>query len=110
MPQNSLHFGSRLAPAFALIFTYLIFVSPGGLCRAQASRKTSSGSSSTPSVERGVDLASTGHCLEALAILKKAAPEIADKRLRYKAAMASAQCGMSVDQEDTVVKSLLLLN
>jgi predicted Zn-dependent protease len=42
--------------------------------------------------------------------LKKAAPEIADKGLRYKAAMASAQCGMSVDQEDTVLKSLLLLN
>jgi len=83
-------------------------VSPGGLCGAQASRKTAS--SSTESVERGIDLASTGHCLEALAILKKAAPETPDKGLRYKAAMASAQCGMSVDQEDTVVKALLLLN
>jgi len=83
-------------------------VSPGGLCGAQASRKTAS--SSTDSLERGIDLASTGHCLEALAILKKAAPETPDKGLRYKAAMASAQCGMSVDQEDTVVKALLLLN
>jgi len=83
-------------------------VSPGELCGAQASRKTAS--SSTDSVERGIDLASTGHCLEALAILKKAAPETPDKGLRYKAAMASAQCGMSVDQEDTVVKALLLLN
>jgi len=83
-------------------------VSPGGLCGAQASRKTAS--SSTDSLERGIDLASTGHCLEALAILKKAALETPDKGLRYKAAMASAQCGMSVDQEDTVVKALLLLN
>lgn len=83
-------------------------MSPGGLCGAQASRKTAS--SSTDSLERGIDLASTGHCLEALAILKKAAPETPDKGLRYKAAMASAQCGMSVDQEDTVVKALLLLN
>ena len=83
-------------------------MSPGELCGAQASRKTAS--SSTDSVERGIDLASTGHCLEALAILKKAAPETPDKGLRYKAAMASAQCGMSVDQEDTVVKALLLLN
>lgn len=94
--------------AVALIFSSLILVSPGGLCGAQASRKTAS--SSTDSLERGIDLASTGHCLEALAILKKAAPETPDKGLRYKAAMASAQCGMSVDQEDTVVKALLLLN
>jgi len=80
------------------------------LCGAQASRKTSTGSFSISSVERGIDLASTGHCVEALAILKKAAPEIVDKKLRYKAAMASAQCGMSLDQEDAVVQSLLLLN
>ena len=110
MPQDWLHFASRVLSALVLIFSSLILVSPEGLCRAQTSSKTSAGSSSTPSVKRGIDLASTGHCVEALAILKKAAPEIADKKLRYKAAMASAQCGMSVDQEDTVVKSLLLLN
>lgn len=110
MPQNRLHFGLRLVPALALILSSLILVFPGGLCGAQSSRKTSTGSSSTDSVERGIDLASTGHCLEALAILKKAAPEIADKGLRYRAAMAGAQCGMSMDEEDTVVKSLVLLN
>lgn len=110
MPQNRLHFGLRLVSAPALILSSLILVVPGGLCGAQSSRKTSTGSSSADSVERGIDLASTGHCLEALAILKKAAPEIADKGLRYRAAMASAQCGMSMDEEDTVVKSLVLLN
>src|SRR5215472_2559344 len=108
MQQGRLHLSSRVLSAVALIFSSLILVSPGGLCGAQASRKTAS--SSTDSLERGIDLASTGHCLEALAILKKAAPETPDKGLRYKAAMASAQCGMSVDQEDTVVQSLLLLN
>ena len=108
MQQGRLHLSSRVLSAVALIFSSLILVSPGGLCGAQASRKTAS--SSTDSLERGIDLASTGHCLEALAILKKAAPETPDKGLRYKAAMASAQCGMSVDQEDTVVKALLLLN
>src|SRR5215831_5869692 len=110
MSKDRLHLGSKLARAFALILSSLILVSAGGLCRAQAARKTSTGSSSISSVERGIDLASTGHCVEALAILKKAAPGIADKGLRYKAAMASAQCGMSVEQEDTVVQSLLLLN
>lgn len=110
MPQNRLPFGLRRVSALALILSFLILVFPGGLCGAQSSRKTSTGSSSTDSVERGIDLASTGHCLEALAILKKAAPEIADKGLRYRAAMASAQCGMSMDEEDTVVRSLVLLN
>lgn len=109
MLQDRLHFAARVWLALALIFASGVLVAPGGLCGAQSSRKTA-GSSSTPSVERGIDLASTGQCLEALAILKKAAPEITDKGLRYKAAMASAQCGMSVDQEDTVVNSLLLLN
>jgi len=61
-------------------------------------------------IERGIDLASTGHCTEALAILKKAFARVADKKIRYQAAMATAQCGMSVDQEDAVVQSLLLLN
>ena len=97
-------------PALALILSALSLTFSAGLCGAQSSRKTSTGSSATGSVERGIDLASTGHCLEALAILKKAAPEIADKGIRYRAAMASAQCGMSMDEEDTVVKSLVLLN
>ena len=110
MPQNRLHFGLRRVPALALTFTTMALVIAAGLCAAQSPRKTSTRSSSTDSAERGIDLASTGHCLEALAILKKAAPEIADKRLRYRAAMASAQCGMSRDEEDTVVKSLVLLN
>jgi predicted Zn-dependent protease len=60
--------------------------------------------------ERGINLASTGHCTEALRILQKVDLRVLDNNLRYQAAMATAQCGMSVDQEDAVVQSLLLLN
>jgi len=63
-----------------------------------------------PLVERGIDLASTGHCTEALRILQKSDLRALDNNLRYQAAMATAQCGMSVDQEDAVLQSLLLLN
>ena len=77
---------------------------------AQAERKTSEGSSSSARIERGVDLAAKGKCSEALAILRKPIAASVGEPLRYKAAMASAQCGMSVDQAEVVVESLLLLN
>jgi tetratricopeptide (TPR) repeat protein len=82
----------------------------GELLGAQAERMTSEGSSSSARIEWGVDLASKGKCPEALTILRKSIPAPADKQLRYRAAMASAQCGMSIDQADVVVESLLLLN
>jgi len=72
----------------------LVCGTAGELLGAQAERKMSEGSS----------------CPEALAILRKSIPAPVDKQLRYRAAMASAQCGMSVDQADVVVESLLLLN
>ena len=36
-------------------------------------------------------------------------PRIVDKKLTYDAAMAMAQCGMSVDQEDAAVEAIILL-
>jgi predicted Zn-dependent protease len=43
-------------------------------------------------------------------VLRKANLRALDKNLRYRAAMATAQCGMSTDQEDAVVQSMVLLN
>jgi Flp pilus assembly protein TadD len=83
---------------------------PGELLGAQAERKTSEGTSTSTHIERGIELASKGQCPEALTILRKSIPARGDAQLRYRAAMASAQCGMSVDQADVVVESLLLLN
>jgi predicted Zn-dependent protease len=93
-----------------MILAALVCGAPGELLGAQAERKTSEGSSPSARVERGVDLASKGQCPEALTILRKSIRALVDKQLRYRAAMASAQCGMSVDQADVVVESLLLLN
>jgi len=76
---------------------------------AQASKKTSATESPSAAAERGIALASKGHCEEALPILKKSIPELSDKDLLHDAAMARAQCGMSVNQVDAVVESLLLL-
>jgi len=101
------------ALAFLVLPVALLGLS-GRVCGGQepvkaASRPAVVDKARTP-VERGIDLASTGHCAEALRILQKADLRVLDKNSRYQAAMATAQCGMSVDQEDAVLQSLLLLN
>lgn len=81
-----------------------------GSSAAQVSKKAAVTESPSAAAERGISLATRGHCAEALPILKKSIPQIRDKDLRYDAAMARAQCGMSADQVDAVVEALLLLN
>ena len=95
---------------FGLLFACLAWSVASGLWASQAPRKASGSAPAQDSIEHGIDLASTGHCAEALAILKKGMRQVADKRVRYRAAMAVAQCGMSADEEDAVVESLLWLD
>jgi tetratricopeptide (TPR) repeat protein len=62
------------------------------------------------SAQRGISLAAKGGCQEALPFLKKSAPHLADKQLKYRAVMATARCGMSLDQTESAVEALLVLN
>jgi tetratricopeptide (TPR) repeat protein len=64
----------------------------------------------TPSAQKGLNLAETGHCREALPILKKAAPLTPDRQLRLKAGLATVRCGLSLNQTDAAVNALLWLN
>src|SRR5215469_6771949 len=75
---------------------------------AQASPKPASSDLST-SAQKGIQLASGGHCSEALPLLRRSLSHISDKRVAYDAAMAMAQCGMSVDDEDAAVDALIFL-
>jgi len=68
------------------------------------------GSDTLSSAQRGISLAAKGRCQEALPILRRAAPRLADKQLKYRALMATARCAMSLDQTETAVESLLVLN
>lgn len=101
---------SKSSSIFGLLLAGLTCGVASRLYGGQASPKASGNVPSQASIERGIDLASTGHCAEALAILKRGTQQVADKKVRYRAAMATAQCGMSTDQEDPVVESLLWLN
>lgn len=73
-------------------------------------QKTSAAESAAAQLNHAMDLASRGHCVEALPVLKRYLPHLKDKKYRYSVAMLSAQCGMSTDEEDAVVESLLVLN
>jgi hypothetical protein len=62
------------------------------------------------SAQQGIGLAERGRCREALPLLKKSIPHLSEKQLKFEAAMASARCAMSLDQVETTVDTLLLLN
>jgi len=61
-------------------------------------------------VEQAIDLAAKGRCKQALPVLKTSTSHVPDKELKYRAAMATARCAMSLDQPETAVTALLLLN
>lgn len=101
---------SMIKRVFVLFLAALIGGFLTGSSAAQVSKKAAVAESPSAAAERGINLATRGRCADALPILKKSIPQIRDKNLRYDAAMASAQCGMSADQVDAVVEALLLLN
>lgn len=60
--------------------------------------------------KKGISLAESGHCREALPILKKSGPQASDKPLKIKAGLATVRCGQLLNQSDAVVAALLWLN
>ena len=81
---------------------------PGVFAIAQTRSKAATQDVSAQA-ERAVGLAEKGRCKEAVAVLKKITSQLTDKPLKYAAAMATARCGMSLDQTETAVQALLLL-
>ena len=91
---------------------FLVAVACGTLAAtggAQSSAKAPPADASSL-IQKGLNLAQSGHCREALPILKKSAPLLADKQLKLKAGLATVRCGMSLDQIDVAVNALLWLN
>jgi tetratricopeptide (TPR) repeat protein len=60
--------------------------------------------------ERGLSLASKGRCRAALPLLTRSAAHLTDKQLKYRVVMSTARCAMSLDQAETAVEALLVLN
>jgi hypothetical protein len=77
---------------------------------AQAPEKPTPAGVWSSCVESALELAAKGHCQQALPTLKKSTSRIHDKDLKYRAAMATARCAMSLDQEETAVQALWMLS
>jgi len=76
---------------------------------AQVSRRKSS-SVSQSSVQRGVDLAKSGHCKEAFPLLKTTTLRTASKDLKRQAGFAAIRCAMTEYQPDVALEFLRFLN
>jgi tetratricopeptide (TPR) repeat protein len=62
------------------------------------------------SAQKGINLAKSGHCAEALAILKKSGPRVADKGVKLQAGLATVRCAMTTDNRDAAISTLQWLN
>src|SRR5882724_12058389 len=98
-----------MAKSLLLYIHVFTFALSGVLAIAQTPQKTISHDVSA-TAERGIALAEKGRCREALPVLKKVTPQLTDKQLKYTVAIATARCGMSLEQTETAVQALLLLN
>jgi tetratricopeptide (TPR) repeat protein len=89
----------------------LLFAGCAVLLSAAPEWAAAQASNSTPaaSVQRGLDLVQTGHCKEALQLLKRGLPRITGKALRYHGEMATVRCAMAMDNERTAVDTLLTM-
>jgi tetratricopeptide (TPR) repeat protein len=90
-------------------FVFCLWASLTVVLHAQVSSNNTA--ADAPSLaERGISLASKGRCQDALPLLKKAAVHLADKQIKYRVVMSTARCAMSLEQTETAVEALLVLN
>jgi len=82
------------------------------LAVAQASppKKIPPSAGTASSADRALSLAESGHCKEALPLLKQARAHAADKDLKHSVGFAGVRCAMFAGQSDAAVEFLLFLN
>jgi tetratricopeptide (TPR) repeat protein len=90
----------------------LLFICITFICLAPVlvTAQNSGGPDNSALSKQALALAQKGRCREALPLLKRSASHLSDKQLKYQSAMATARCAMSLDQTETAVNALLLLN
>jgi tetratricopeptide (TPR) repeat protein len=60
--------------------------------------------------KQGLSLAERGKCKEALQLLRKSTPHLADKEIKLKAGVATVRCALNLEQTDAAVEALQILN
>lgn len=88
---------------FSMLLSIALLGSAAFLCAQQTANLT-------VQAQRGIALAQKGKCLDAIPLLKAASARLGDKQLKFQAAMLLARCAMSIDDSQTAVEALLVLN
>ena len=96
-------------PRIRIPLYFLLLIAVAVVCVAQASQKASTKAPAS-SAERAVSLAQSGHCKEALPLLKQAMSHAADKDLKRSVGFAGVRCAMMTDQPDAAEDFLRFLN
>src|SRR6266567_6608532 len=78
--------------------------------QAQLAKKPATTADSSVVAERGTKLAESGHCAEAMPLLKKSFPLTTDKDLKLKIGFDAVRCAMTLNQPDLAVDFLRLLS
>jgi len=76
----------------------------------QVSKKPATAADAKSMAEQGAKLAESGHCAEALPLLKKLFPQTSDKDLKLRIGFDAVRCAMSLSQFDLAVDFLRVLN
>ena len=97
---------TRVLKASLLVLSVVHFLHGSGMAQVDSKIPVDAPSSA----QQGVSLAARGRCREALPVLRKASTHLADKQLKYQTMMAIARCAMSLEQTETAVQALLVLN
>jgi tetratricopeptide (TPR) repeat protein len=92
----------------ALIWVLLLAVATLSVAQPVAPKKTTTAADS--SAEHAVTLAQTGHCQEALPLLKQARLQASTKDLKRNIGFAGVRCATFAGQPDTAVDFLRFLN
>lgn len=93
----------------AMITVALACSLAGTGAEAQVPAKKAQAADPAESTRQALSLAEGGRCAEALPVLKRNTQGLSDKHLRYLAAFATVNCGMSVNDTAAVLNALVLL-
>lgn len=91
---------------FSFTLFVLIAMSPVG---AQVPQKAAAIDPSA-GAKQSLLLAERGKCKEAVQLLKKSSPHLADKEIRLKAGVAAVRCAINREQTDAAVEAIQMLN
>src|SRR6266404_2799674 len=92
------------------ILTCFLFAFIASVTQAQVAKKPAAAADSSVVAERGAKLAETGHCAEAMPLLKQTFSQLPDKELKLRIGFDAVRCAMTLNQPDVAVDFLRLLN